>query len=483
VISDVKERIEAMSLPSTATIRQAMRAIDQGALGLALLVDLETKCFVGLVTDGDIRRALLNGRGLESPVAIIPRPEPKIARVGMAPEQVAALLSDPVRVVPLLNENGQVVDLAVFDRRVRLPVAEPSLGERELLYVSECVLTGWVSSAGKFVTRFEEMYADFCGTHHAIATSNGTTALHLAMLALDIGPGDEVIVPTLTFIATANAVTYTGARPVCVDSESETWNIDPGQIEAAITSRTKAIVPVHLYGHPANLDPILEIAARYDLAVIEDAAEAHGACYKGARVGGIGDIGIFSFYGNKIITTGEGGMVVTNRDDLAEKVRVLRDHGMSPERRYWHPVLGYNYRMTNLQAALGVAQMERIDNILAAKRRLGVAYTTGLRDVPGIQLPPQAPWAENVYWLYSIVVHPQEFGISRDELMAILRNYKIESRPLFPPIHRQPIYETGKSLPVAEKLSENGLSLPSAVTLSTNDLAWTIEVIRNAVRS
>jgi len=467
---DVKERIEAMSLPATGTIRQAMQAINRGALGLALLIEPETKRFMGLVTDGDIRRALLNGYGLESPVSVVPRPEPKTAHVGMSLGQVATLFSDPVRVVPLLNEAGQVANLAVFDRRVRLPVAEPWLGEKELLYVTECVLTGWVSSAGEFVTCFEEIFAEFCSTRYAIATTNGTAALHLALLALDIGSGDEVIVPTLTFIATANAVTYTGARPVFVDSEPETWNMDPDLIEESITSRTKAIIPVHLYGHPAHMDPILEIAARYGLAVVEDAAEAHGACYKGRRVGGIGDIGTFSFYGNKIITTGEGGMVVTNRADLAEKMRMLRDHGMSAERRYWHPILGYNYRMTNVQAALGVAQMEKVEAILNAKRRIAQAYTDILHGIPGLTLPPEAPWAENVCWLYSVLVEEKTFGIGRDALMVALQNQGIDTRPLFPPVHTQPVYATGQHLPVAEQLAARGLSLPSSVNLGIEDV-------------
>ena len=477
--SGTKERIVAMSSPATGTIRQAMKAINQGTVGMALLVEPETKRFAGLVTDGDIRRALLSGYGLESPVAAVPRPEPKTVRVGMSLQQVTALFGEQVRVIPVLSDDGQVVDLAVFDRRVYLPVAEPSFGEKELLYTSECVLTGWISSAGKFVTRFEEVFTDFCGTRYAIATSNGTAALHLALLALDIGPGDEVIVPTLTFIATANAVTYTGARPVFVDSESETWNIDPDLIEEAITPRTKAIIPVHLYGHPANMDPILEIAARYGLAVIEDAAEAHGARYKGRRVGGIGDIGVFSFYGNKIITTGEGGMVVTNRADLAEKVRTLRDHGMSPERRYWHPVLGYNYRLTNLQAAIGVAQMEKVDNILKAKRRIAQIYDEGLRNAPGIALPPEASWAYNIYWLYSVLVDERKLGMGRDELMAALQAQDIETRPLFPPVHTQPIYDTGQRLPVAERLAATGLSLPSAVGLKLEDVARVTEAVVN----
>ena len=475
--SITKERIDVMSLAASGTIRQAMQAINRGALGLALLVESDSGRFAGLVTDGDLRRALLAGAGLESSAAEVARPDPVTARTDTPLEQVSALLNERILFVPILNEAGQVVDLVWLDRRLRLPVTEPLLGEQELRYVTECILTGWVSSAGKFVARFEEMFAEFCGTRYAIATSNGTTALHLALLALDIGPDDEVIVPTLTFIATANAVTYTGAQPVFVDSDPLTWTIDSTQIEAAITSHTKAIIPVHLYGHPADMDPILDIARHYGLAVIEDAAEAHGACYKGRRVGGLGDVGCFSFYGNKIITTGEGGMVVTNRADLAEKMRMLRDHGMSPERRYWHPVLGYNYRLTNLQAAVGVAQMEKVDTILSAKRHIAQAYNEGLREVPGIKLPPEASWGYNVYWLYSILVDADVFGHTRDDLMARLKEQGIETRPLFPPVHTQPIYDTKQRLPVAEYLAANGLSLPSAVGLREDEMHRVVETI------
>jgi len=473
---EIKEVIEAMSLPASGTLRQAMWAIDQGALGLALLIEPDTKRFVGLVTDGDIRRALLNGHGLESPVATVSRPEPKIARVGMSLEQVAALFSDPVRVVPLFNDDGQVVDLAVFDRRMRLPVAEPSLGERELLYVSECVLTGWVSSVGKFVTRFEEMFADFCDTRYAVATSNGTAALHLGLLALDIGPGDEVIVPTLTFIATANAVTYSGARPVFVDSESETWNIDPKLIEEAVTPRTKAIIPVHLYGHPVDMDPVLAIAEKYNLRVIEDAAEAHGAEYKSRKVGSFGDAGCFSFFGNKIITTGEGGMIVTDNTEIAEKARMLRDHGMSKEMKYWHPHIGFNYRLTNIQAAIGVAQLERINSLIDRKRKNACLYNALLKDTKGITLPAEKSWAKNVYWMYSVLLE-DECGMTRDALMKKLSQNGVETRPLFYPMHTMPPYENDESFPVAEELSRKGISLPSAVSLKEEEIMRVVENI------
>lgn len=473
---DVRTLISKIKVTTVDTIREAMKKIDDGAIGCAL-INYPNGTFYGLITDGDIRRGLLKGLGLESLVTEIERPNTKTARVGMTSGEITNLFSQPVRVVPILDDENQVVDLVFFDRRVRLPIAEPSLGEKELQYVTECIISGWVSSAGKFVDRFEAMFAEFCNTRYAVATSNGTTALHLALVAAGISSGDEVIVPTLSFIATANAVKYTGATPVFVDSDPDYWTIDPDSVNYAITENTRAIIPVHLYGHPADMDPIMEIARQHSLIVIEDAAEAHGALYKGKRVGGIGDMGMFSFYGNKIITTGEGGMVVTNNDAYDKQMRILRGHGMSPERRYWHEVLGYNYRLTNLQAALGVAQLENIDRFLEAKRNMAHRYDEGLGMLPGIVLPREADWAESVYWLYSILLEPEVLGFSRDEFMNQLNKRGIDSRPVFPSMHEQPIYGTGQNLPVAKNLSENGLSLPGATTLTNKDLTHVIETI------
>lgn len=365
-------------------------------------------------------------------------------------------------------------------KKNKLPVADVVLEDKELAYVTECIKTNWVSSTGDFVGRFEDSFAEICGSKHAVSTTSGTTALHLALLALGIKAGDEVIVPTLTFIATANAVSYTGAKPVFVDSEPYTWNIDVKQIESSITSKTKAIVPVHLYGHPADMDPILELAENYGLAVIEDAAEAHGAEYKGCIVGSIGDIGIFSFYGNKIITTGEGGMVVTDDSNIAEKVRQLRDHGMSSAKRYWHSVLGYNYRLTNIQAALGLAQTERIQSILDSKISIGKLYAAQLEGCRGITLAPSADWAKNVFWLYSIIVE-NDSKCSRDELINSLDNLGIESRQFFPPIHTQPIYQTRQYLPVATQLAARGICLPSGISLSRGDIIRVTDAIKDLV--
>lgn len=361
-----------------------------------------------------------------------------------------------------------------------IPVSEPLLEGNELAYVSDCIRSGWVSSLGKYILEFERLFAQFCGVKHGIAVSNGTTALHLALVSLGIGPGDEVIIPTLTFIATANAVRYTGAVPVFADSEARTWNIDPADLERCITPRTKAIIPVHVYGHPADMQPILELAARHHLMVIEDAAEAHGAYYKNKRVGSLGKVGVFSFYGNKIITTGEGGMLTTDDDNLAERARFLRDHAMSPEKRYWHTEIGFNYRMTNIQAAVGVAQMEKIEEYVERKRKIARIYNKALAGIPGISLPPEAPWARSVYWMYSILVD-KPYPLNRDELMAALRARNIDSRPFFYPVHTQPPYNTADRLPVSECLSRQGINLPSAVTLTEADITRIASVIRQSL--
>ena len=320
------------------------------------------------------------------------------------------------------------------------------------------------------------MFATFCGTRYAIATSNGTTALHLALLSLGIKKGDEVIVPSFTFIATANAVSYTGATPVFVDSQISTWNIDPEGIKRSISSRTKAIIIVHIYGHPADMDLINEIGKQFNLPIIEDAAEAHGAEYKNKLVGGLSDLGTFSFYGNKIITTGEGGMITTNDKKYAEKIVQLRDHGISKTKRYWHTVLGYNYRLTNIQAALGVAQMERIDSILSSKLSIAKTYENGLKKIKGISLPPNQKWAKNIFWLYSILIE-KDYPLKPKELVNKLKLDGIETRHLFPPVHTQPIYNTGQSLLVAENLHKKGISLPSYGALKKKDIERIINII------
>lgn len=347
-----------------------------------------------------------------------------------------------------------------------IPVYQPWITDKEKRYVDEAMASTWISSKGAFLDRFETDFAAYVGAEHGVAAANGTVALHLALAALGIGPGDEVIVPTMTYVASVNAISYTGARPVFVDSDAERWNLDPNLVERAITPRTKAIEVVHLYGYPADMDPILDIAQRHSLAVIEDAAEAHGAEYKGRKVGSIGTVGVFSFFGNKIVTTGEGGMVVTNDRDLAQRARHLRGQGVSPTRTYWHDVIGFNYRMTNVAAAIGCAQLERIDETLDAKRQLARSYERLLGGTKGVAIQDDPPWARPVYWMNCILVAPQR----RDPLMAFLAGEGIETRPFFFPAHTLPMYLTDQQFPQAERIGASGINLPSFPTLKPDEV-------------
>jgi len=363
--------------------------------------------------------------------------------------------------------------------KTMIPIAEPYLGEEELDNVIRAIRSGWISSKGKFIQEFEEKFAAYCGVKYGVATCNGTVSLHLALKALGISEGDEVIVPTLTFIATANAVTYCNAKPVFIDSHPDYWCIDPIRIEEKITPRTKAIIPVHLYGHPCDMDAIMDIARRHDLYVVEDAAEAHGAEYKGRKVGSFGHINCFSFYGNKIITTGEGGMCLTDNEELAKKMQILRDHGMNPHRKYWHDEVGFNYRMTNIQAAVGTAQLDKLDKLIEKKRQIAQRYSQGLKSVEErgmVKLHPEMPWAKCVYWVYSFLIE-DDFSNTRDELMNKLEQEGIESRPLFYPIHEMPVYKNDDVYIIAEKLSRRGISLPSGTNLTEEDIDTVVRLI------
>lgn len=367
-------------------------------------------------------------------------------------------------------------------RRAIIPVCEPTLGGNEMKYVQQAIETNWISSAGGFIRDFEARFAEACGTRYGIACANGTVAMHLAMATLGLEPGDEVIIPTFTMIATINAVTYCGATPVLVDSELDYWQMDVQQVADKITPRTKAIVPVHIYGHAVDMDPLMELARQHGIAVIEDAAEAHGGEYKGRRCGSLGDAAGFSFYGNKIITTGEGGMITTNDREIARLAWNLRDHAFSTERHFWHKYVGFNYRMTNLQGAVGLAQVEQLDNFVAARRHNAAAYTQRLRDIPGITTPPEAEWVKNVYWMYGILVDEAEYGMNRDQLRRELANHGIETRTFFIPMHCQPVYWEafkGQRYPVAEQLCRDGFYLPSASSLPVEEIQYIADVIRS----
>ena len=363
-----------------------------------------------------------------------------------------------------------------------IPVNEPLIGERELQYVTECLKTGWISSSGKFIEQFEEKWATYCSMKYGFAVSNGTAALQVSVGCLDLEQSDEVIMPTFTIISCALAVIYNGGKPILVDSDPKTWTMNITQIEKKITEKTKAIMPVHIYGHPCDMDPILELAQKYNLVIIEDAAEAHGAEYKGKKCGAFGDISCFSFYANKIITTGEGGMVLTNDDRYAEKARNLRNLCFRKDRRFYHTELGHNFRLTNLQAAIGLAQLERIDDLVEKKRWIGRTYNEKLKDIPGLFLPIEKSWAKNVYWMYGVVLD-ESTGMDAVEFAKRLREHGIDTRPFFLGMHEQPIFHNmglfkDEHYAVAERIAKQGLYLPSGLTLTEKE----IDIVVNAVR-
>lgn len=369
-----------------------------------------------------------------------------------------------------------------------IPVNEPLLNGNEKKYLNECIDTGWISSEGPFVKRLESDLAARCGRKYGIAVANGSVALDVAIAALGIGVGDEVIMPTFTIMSCAAPIVRAGAKPVVVDSDPNTWNMDVYDIEAKITSRTKAIMAVHIYGIPVDMDPILALAKKYALKVIEDAAQLIGHTYKGKPCGSFGDISTFSFYPNKHITTGEGGMVLTNDETLAGKCYELRNLCFIPPRRFIHEDLGWNFRMTNLQAALGVAQLERLDEFLDIKRQIGTWYNELLKDIKHIQLPVKnTDYADNIYWVYGIVLD-DSVPFDAVEAMRRLGDLKIGTRPFFYPMHKQPVFlkmnlfNKDNLYPVAERIAERGFYLPSGLTLTKENAIEVSQAVKSILK-
>lgn len=361
----------------------------------------------------------------------------------------------------------------------KIPVSKPALIGKEKEYVLDCLESTWISSNGKYIEAFEKSFAKYLGVRHALSCCNGTAALHLALLALGIKPGDEVLVPTLTYVATANAVSYTGATPVLVDADPETWNIDPEKIEDLINEKTKAIITVPLYGHSCDMDVIIEITKKHNLLLVEDAAEALGAEYKGKKCGSMADVSTFSFYGNKTITTGEGGMVVTNDNELAARIKLLKGQGMDIKQRYWFPIVGYNYRMTNIEAAIGLAQLENIGKLTAKRRIIAQWYNKYLKGLNNITLPVEKSYGVHSYWMYSILVE-ESFCVDRDELIRILAKKGIETRPFFYPMHEMPVYnEKSARLENAESIAAKGINLPTFYEIEEDDVEFISSVIRD----
>lgn len=369
-----------------------------------------------------------------------------------------------------------------------IPVSQPVLTEAESRYVNDALKKGAISGFyGEYINKFEEGFAQFCGCKYGVSTTSGTTALHLALLALSIKNGDEVLVATLTNMATFFAVLYQGAKPIPVDIEPDTWNIDPSLLELKITARTKAIIVVHLFGHPVDMDPVIEVARKHNLRVIEDCAEAHGATYKGKIVGGFGDIGCFSFYANKILTTGEGGMITINDAAIAEKARSLKSLAFGPKDKFMHTDIGYNYRMTNIQAAIGCAQLEKIDSIIENKRTIAQLYTDHLKDISSLQLPVEKPYARNVYWMYHVALRGK-FSNKRMEVMHHLKEYGIETREGFIPYNMQEFalskgWVNRDACPIANDYALRCFYLPSGPSLPSDDLEYVTSSLRSFLES
>jgi len=457
---------------SSVTVLEVMRILNKNAIGTVFVVDEEQR-LEGVVTDGDIRRWLIKGVDLNEQIQEHVSPSFVFAKQSQSMSEILAMTNVKIHFVPIVDDQKRVVDFVQYDSRLRLPVATPDLTGNEFSYLVDAFLSTWISSSGSYLNKFEEQFSHYCDQRYGVATSNGTTALHLALTALGIKEGDEVIVPDLTFAATINTVLYCNATPVIVDVERDSWCIDPEEIKKAITPQTKAIIPVHLYGQPCDMDPIMSIAHQHDLWVVEDCAEAHGAKYKGQVVGSFGHINCYSFYGNKVITTGEGGMCVTNDAALDKKMRVYRDHGMSKDKRYWHEVIGYNYRMTNLQAAIGVAQLERIESIHSFRADIENTYKRNLQDIAELKFQNGSlENREKIIWLVCALTSAE----SRDLVITKLNEKGIDCRPFFYPLSNMPIYKKYTfSNQVSLEVSARGLNFPTSETVKDS----TIDIIRS----
>jgi perosamine synthetase len=465
---DVKD----ISVTEDQLLRLALLKMDSSGLGSIFVVN-DDNVLVGLVTDGDIRRWLLTGLDLSRPIKEIMNKTFISLPVEADISEILNQLNEKIKVLPLVDKQNRLVDYATNNKIRRIPVSAPLLNGNELLYVTECIKTSWVSSQGKFVKKFEELFSNYHGNRKALAVSNGTVALHLALEALNIGEGDEVLVPDLTFAASVNSIIYTGAKPVFIDVNANSWNIDVDKIEERINSKTKAIMVVHLYGLPCEMNEIVKLAKKYDLFLIEDCAEALGSYYNDYPVGTFGDVATYSFFGNKTITTGEGGMVVFKDEEVANFAAVLRDHGMSKSKRYWHDFVGYNYRITNLQAAIGVAQFERLDEFVSAKKRIAEFYDRIFNSYSYFQTPLVEKTYNNSYWLYTCLIRT-DAPFERSELMEYLLGKGVETRPVFYPIHKMPPYEQYVTHEISQSIdiSNRGISFPSSSNLTNLDLEY-----------
>ena len=439
---------------------------------------------VGALSDGDIRRALLDEKRIDSPVSEIMMEQFSFATPRTSPAAMHRMFGSGVSAIPILTDDRRLVDIRFEYATSVIPVAEPEITPREIQLVNECLASGWISSTGRFVLEFEDDFANFVGARNAVSTSSGTTGIVLALKALGIDQGDEVIVPDLTFGATANAVVQAGAKPVLVDVSRSDWCLDADLVRQAISPSTRAILPVHLYGRAADMSSLLEIADDSGLLVIEDCAEAFGTYDGVAHVGTRSDAGVFSFFANKTITTGEGGMVCFRSPDAADLARSMKSHGFSSKKRYWHEQWGTNFRLTSLQAALGVAQLERAPSILSRRSSIAHQYRDLLEPLvtKGVELPSEPSSGQHSHWLYTILL---PLGLNPDDISASLLSQGIETRRVFYPLHLQPAFSEfavpGESFVVSESIATRGLSLPTWPGLTFSDLKHVVESLGAAI--
>ncbi|MBF0521908.1 MAG: aminotransferase class I/II-fold pyridoxal phosphate-dependent enzyme [Candidatus Omnitrophica bacterium] len=468
-------------------IKEAMKMIRKNAKGFVVAID-KKGIVKGVLTDGDIRKALITDKTVESKIKDAMQKD-FISETTDTPEtEILSKLNTQIKFIPILNPDKTLNKILHIDnyyeyqmRTEFVPIFKPYLAGNEKKYLMECIDTGWISSQGSFVKRFESCFANYIGTKYAASASNCTTALHLALVALDIGPGDEVLCPNLTFIAPANMISLTGAKVVLVDSEKETWAMSPELIKKAITPKTKAILLVHPFGHCAKMDEIAKICKKHNLYLIEDVAEAIGGKYKGQMLGTFGDIACYSFFGNKVITSGEGGMIVTNNEKLWIKCEELRDHGMAKEKKYYYKYKGYNYRMTNMQAAIGLAQLEEIETILKIRSRQNAFYRECLGNTAHYYSRPIQSWCSYIPWLTTITLKKKD---TRDKLIEYLKSQGVDARQMVLPISGSYPYRAiakGK-FPVSCEISYNSLHLPSSTGLSEEQIIYIVEKVRKGIQ-
>lgn len=471
-------------------LKDVLREINKNMMGIIFFVDDDFK-LIGSLTDGDIRRALLKNEKINQKIDRhfkFLNKKPFCLPYNSSVEKILKYLDNHgkknYKCIPLLNNEGRVVDVSTKHKIKNFPAASPEIGEEELVNIITAFRSGYISSVGKFIEQFEMLFEKYLGSGHAVAVSSGTSALQLGLSTLGISKNDEVIVPNFTFAASINSIINVGAIPVLVDIDKDNWTISINEIKKNITKKTKAIMPVHIYGQPAQMDEIYKLARQRKIKVIEDCAEAIGAVYKKKLIGSQGDCCCFSFFANKTLTTGEGGMVVFNNKVLAERARVLRDHGMSKEKKYWHESVGYNYRMTNIQAAIGVAQIQKINFLLKRKKNFFKNYDDKLKNKNNIVLMPKNKWSRNSYWIYTLRI--KNFDESkRDELLNNLKDLGIDCRPGFYPLNKmQPFKKYAKyELKNSELISYNSISLPSSPNISKADQNHIVKVLLDEINN